>query len=63
MSLPVAMCLIRTTVPVISTHKMGRKAIVPGVLLPNVGYTQTLTEGGEYRISLPSSSCMLMDEM
>jgi len=49
MSLPVAMCLIRTTVAVISTHKIGRKESVVGVLLPNVEYsTQTLTERGEY---------------
>jgi len=36
MSLPIAMCLIIITVPVIATHKMGRSETVAGVLLPNV---------------------------
>ena len=36
MSLSLVMCLIRTTVLVISTHKMGRKESVAGVLLPKV---------------------------
>jgi hypothetical protein len=36
MSLLVAVCLIRITVPVISTHELGRKESVAGVLLPNV---------------------------
>jgi hypothetical protein len=41
MSLPVAACLIRTTVPVISTHKMGRKETVAGVLFSECGIKYT----------------------